>query len=119
MRKAIRFFCLLAIICLAGLSVGAVRAPANGITVILDGNTVNFGCDQPTIVNGRTLVPMRVIFDALGYAVNWNASTRQVTATKGNQTIILRIGSGTTTLNGQNQISLDVPPQIIYLDFDT
>lgn len=35
----------------------------------------------PTIINGRTLLPIRFIAENFGYIVNWNANTKQVEIT--------------------------------------
>lgn len=57
--------------------------------------------------NGRTLVPLRAIFEALGAEVFWNGETQTVTAKKGDTEIQLVIG-GEAYKNGQ-LIPLDVP----------
>ena len=81
------------------------------ISVKLDGKKVYF--DQlPTIVNSRTLVPLRAIFEALDAEVKWDGATRTVTATKGDTTVILTIDSTTPTVNGVTQ-TLDAPAMII------
>lgn len=49
------------------------------ITVYLDNQQMTFDTD-PIIENGRTLVPMRAIFEALGMTVEWDQSTRTVYA---------------------------------------
>jgi sugar lactone lactonase YvrE len=66
----------------------------------------------PMIVNGRTLVPLRAIFNALGAMVQWNPADQSITATKGSTTINLQIGS-TTALNNGAQVTLDAAPIII------
>jgi len=86
-------------------------APAQDIKVIVNGVTLTF--DQPPVIeNGRTLVPLRAIFEALGATVDWNQSTQTVTAVKDDITISLTIGSSILTRNGQN-ITLDVPAQLV------
>ena len=79
--------------------------------------TVNgalLGFDQPPIIeNGRTLVPMRAIFEALGCKVEYYAGEEQyVFATKGLDTISLVIGSDMMFLNSETEIPLDVPARI-------
>lgn len=70
-------------------------------------------CDQPpVIIDGRTLVPLRAIFEALGARVDWNGDTRSVTATRGDTTILLTIGNTTMYRNGV-PTEIDVPGQII------
>ena len=66
----------------------------------------------PQIVNGRTLAPLRAIFEALGATVQWNPADQSITAAKGNTTIKLQIGS-TTALNNGAQITLDAAPTIV------
>lgn len=91
-----------------------VTVSANGqndIKVFVDGNLIEFDV-QPTIVNGRTLVPLRGIFENLGVEPVWNGETRTVTASNGNMAIVLPIGSKKVTVNNK-QIELDVPATII------
>jgi hypothetical protein len=53
---------------------------ANAIAVRVNGASISF--DQPPInENGRVLVPMRAIFEALGYAVEWDSQYNVITAT--------------------------------------
>lgn len=52
------------------------------IKVIIDIKNVKFDV-PPTIVNGRTLVPLRAIFEALGATVEWDDATQTVTSEKG------------------------------------
>lgn len=81
-------------------------------TVVLDGKQLNFSDAQPIIEDGRTLVPLRAIFEAMGAKVEWNQDTQTTTAIKGNTTVVLKIGSTTPTING-NISTLDVPAKII------
>lgn len=65
----------------------------------------------PVVEQGRTLVPLRAIFEALGAEVSWDSSTQTVTATKGGTEIKLVIG-GLAYKNGQ-PVELDVPARIV------
>jgi hypothetical protein len=65
----------------------------------------------PTIVNGRVMVPLRAIFEALGATVQWNPVDQSIVATKGNTAIRLQIGS-TAAFNNGVQVTLDAAPQI-------
>ena len=49
------------------------------ITVMVDDRELNFDV-PPEVVNGRTMVPFRLIFEALGAKISYNASTSEVTA---------------------------------------
>lgn len=66
----------------------------------------------PYIKDGRTMVPMRRVFEILGAQVTWNESERSVTAVKGNTEIKLYIGSQTAYKNGQ-PVQLDTPAEIM------
>ena len=92
----------------------ATAAFAADITVTLDGEVVDvesYG-SPATIVEGRTLVPLRAIFEALGASVEWDNVTRTVTSVKGADTISLTVGADTFYKNDE-PIDLDVPAQII------
>ncbi len=81
------------------------------ISVTLDGNNIEF--DQPPVLEGgRTLVPLRAIFEALGATVEWTAETQTVTSTRDGVTIVLSIGKSEMYINEQ-LITLDVAPQLI------
>lgn len=80
-------------------------------TVTLDGNKMAFDV-PPVIENGRILVPMAAIFRSMGATVEWNQSTRTVTAVRGTTKVILPINSYTPTVNG-TVWKLDVPAKIV------
>uniref|UniRef100_UPI000481B308 stalk domain-containing protein n=1 Tax=Desulfovirgula thermocuniculi TaxID=348842 RepID=UPI000481B308 len=70
-------------------------------------------CDTPPVVEqGRVLVPLRAIFEALGASVEWDGSTQTVTGRKEGTTVRLVIGQGTAYVN-ERPVSLDVPGKII------
>ena len=81
------------------------------IKVFVNGDSLQTDV-APIIVEGRTLVPLRVIFEALGAWVDWNGDTQTVTARKDDITISLQIGSNTLIKNG-SYITLDVPAQLV------
>ena len=76
------------------------------ITVYLDGFDLFFDV-EPIIVNGRTMVPMRKIFEILGAEVSWDESERKVTAVRGDIMVELRIGNNNAIINGET-VTLDV-----------
>jgi len=83
---------------------------AADITVTVDGTLLGFDV-PPVIVDGRVLVPLRVIFEAMGAPVGWDAATRTITAVRGDTTIRLEIGRRTADISGE-PVALDVPAQI-------
>lgn len=88
-----------------------VSAFASNITVKLNGETMQFN-QNPIIMNDRVMVPMRGIFESLGYSVNWNEENQSVVANKDNITINLRVGSAIANVNGE-KYTLDSPPVIV------
>lgn len=81
------------------------------IKVLLDGAQLEFEV-PPQIIDGRTLVPMRAIFEALGSQITWDGDTQTVTAAKDSTVVEMAIGSAVMSVNSE-EITLDVPPQII------
>ncbi|WP_188114514.1 copper amine oxidase N-terminal domain-containing protein [Paenibacillus sp. B2(2019)] len=80
---------------------------ATPISIIIDG--VRLSTDQaPVMVNGRTMVPLRAIFEAFNATIKWNQKAQTVTATKDDTTIMLKIGAKTATINNK-AVTLDVP----------
>ncbi|OQB14332.1 MAG: hypothetical protein BWY15_01189 [Firmicutes bacterium ADurb.Bin193] len=85
----------------------ASAKPADdSIKVIIDGTSYDFD-PAPILVNDRTMVPMRAIFELLGATVSWDEKSSTVTAVKGDTTVILQIDSTDATVNG-NAKKLDV-----------
>lgn len=81
------------------------------IIVTLDGDKLQFE-QQPIVQNGRVLVPMRTIFEAMGATVAWDAPTKTVVGIKDSTNIKMKIGNKELIKNGQTML-LDVPPQIV------
>jgi hypothetical protein len=96
---------------------------ADEIKVTIDGELVTFTGQQPIIVDGRTLVPVRGVFEALGFEVSWLPETRTVNLQKFGEPneierpiihwVTIRIGSETFNANSGVDRPLDVPAQII------
>lgn len=94
------------------LILAAASTPARAqqeIQVFVNG----FRLDVPTVnVGGRTLVPLRAIFEALGAEVEWDGATRTASATWDGGSLSLPVGASQATVNGQT-VQLDVPAQLI------
>lgn len=95
---------------------GALFAPAalqaSEISVTIDGVAVDFEGQPPTIVGGRTLVPVRGVFEALGFDVRWEQAILTAAITNENHEIFISIGLDFFSTNGE-EFPLDVPAQII------
>lgn len=90
---------------------GSLSVFADDITVKVANSELDF--DQPpVVVEGRTLVPFRAIFEALGADVEWDAENREVTGTRGSTVVTMTIDEPEMTVNSET-VELDVPAQII------
>lgn len=63
------------------------------------------------ISQGRVLAPARAIFEALNANVAWSGATRTVTVIRGNEQVVLTIGSTRMAVNG-SPVTFDSPPII-------
>lgn len=112
MKKLCRsLVAMLVCVCLLAGTSGFVLAEEK-ITVMLDGREVAFRDQLPVLVNDRTLVPMRAIFEAMGAVVFWDKYDDSVTAVKGTDMVELGIGKTEAKKNAQS-VTLDVPAQLI------
>lgn len=89
----------------------------DSVSVLLDGRELSFDV-EPQIINSRTMVPMRVIFNALSSNVDWVKEHKLIIATKGTSIITMMIDQpimhiGNLENNEQKVIELDSPPVII------
>lgn len=83
-------------------------AYAASIQIKVDGVAITFDV-VPEITNNRMMVPLRVISENIGVNVNWSNS--EVTLTKSDIQVILKLNSGTAIKNGIT-VPLDVKPYI-------
>ena len=85
----------------------------NQIPIYINGERLYFELTEvpPLIYNDRIMVPVRKIFEELGAEIAWDDATRTITATKGDSTVKMKIGSKSATVNGK-KATLDAPPRI-------
>lgn len=81
------------------------------IKLVLDGRPLSSDV-APEIRNGRTLVPFRTIFEALGAQVDYDSSTNTVFGFKGPVFVILNPGKTTAWVSGK-EVKLDVGPVVV------
>lgn len=110
MRKVFVFVALIALL-LPLAQLGEASAQANPIRITLNGRQLATDV-APVIQSGRTLVPFRAIFEALGARVTWDEATNTVAGYRGRQAIILELGSTTAWVNGPS-VRLDIAPQAV------
>ena len=83
----------------------------DGIAVEIRGERIAF--DQPPVIeNGRTMVPMRAIFEALGCDVVWDNATKTATGVKDGREVKITIGEMAMYVNGE-MVALDTPAMIM------
>jgi len=91
------------------LKVGQNKFTVNGVEEPLDAS--------PIIKNGRTLVPMRVIIEALGGTVIWEDSNKKITILLKDEKIELWVGKNIAVINGVmkliDYLNPDIVPEII------
>jgi hypothetical protein len=78
------------------------------ITVTLDGKSITFPDQDPLQQSGRVMVPVNAILEAMGAEVTWDKTAKTVTAVLNDQTLVLKIGSSTATVNGKT-LEIDAP----------
>ena len=96
---------------ITSLFVGGLAFAENNITVQLDGKTLNFDV-QPQLIGGRTMVPLRTIFESLGATVDWNNDTKTVTAFNELYYVQATINDKNMKVNGETK-TLDIPPLLV------
>ena len=120
MKKTLSFILILAMT--VTLFTGTTAFASKDITVELDGQKIEFDVN-PEIIDGRTMVPLRKIFEEIGALVKWDNDTQTVSARKNKKTITLSIDSadlqidkGDTDEEGNpiyETVTLEVPAQIV------
>jgi len=91
--------------------IGALLANS-GINVTINEEHVIFADQEPVIIDGRTLVPVRGVFEHLGFVVSWDGDTQTAILVSNDYEVRITIGSYVFTSNGE-EFMLDVPAQII------
>ena len=83
----------------------------DGVTVKIDGKVVEFD-QEPIIINDRTMVPLRAIFEELGAVVTWETETNTAIAFKEDTTVSVQINNNRMFKNSEI-IELDVAPMLV------
>ena len=132
MKKTVSIIAAAAMICAAASSAFAANTESGNPDVIVNGSKIVFSDQAAVIVDGRTLVPARGVFEAMGMDVEWDEEKRQVEIESADKNTIIRLviddadmktydmtGLFATLLSGQDfkapetVVTLDVEPQII------
>lgn len=105
-----KFLTLFLAISLSMLLMCFSASATDKVTVCIDDETITFDV-EPQIIDGRTMVPIRKIFEHLGAEVVWYSYNNSFTAKCGYLKIEMQIDNNTMRVNGKD-IYLDVPPII-------
>jgi len=101
-----------ATIVVLSLALSCVIYASSDISVVVNEQRVGFQDQEPVIVGGRTLVPVRGVFESLGFEVEWEPATGTATLTNDGYEIRITIGQSVFYTNGV-AFELDVPAQNI------
>ncbi|MCL2673781.1 MAG: copper amine oxidase N-terminal domain-containing protein [Defluviitaleaceae bacterium] len=123
MRKLFKALIVLTTLAVVSISAAAAFA-SDDIRVLVDGQEISFTDQRPVIVYGRTLVPIRDVFEAIGFDVSFDedTATALLSDSDGIFNIAIEIGSPHFSLGVFSPympvghaviIPLDVPAQII------
>lgn len=109
LKKALSF---LLIFCLLISTLTTVMAADHvDVKVKLDGNYISFDT-KPCLIGGRTMVPLRAIFEALGATVDWDDTTQTVTSY--NEAYLVKCSIGKNEISVNNEIKImDIAPMIV------
>lgn len=111
--KTTKFLVIVLTLALLVLSVSAPAraATAAAVNVSVEGKALAMPV-PPVIVDGRTLVGVRAVGEAVGGTVGWDPAKQQVTITRRSDVIVLTLGNRTAVVNGSS-ITMDVPAQLV------
>ncbi|MBO4941294.1 MAG: copper amine oxidase N-terminal domain-containing protein [Clostridia bacterium] len=84
------------------------------VTVLIDGETLVTDT-PPQLISGRTMLPMRAIFEAFDANVTWMGEDELIFATKGDMLVVLKIGAKEMSVQRASEdmgeiVTLDVAP---------
>ncbi len=125
MRKSVSFFILITFLLSLTISVKAFDITYNGKTEDYNRGAIGIMVNDKEVVlkempaillNGRTLVPVREVFESLGAIVTWKDITQQVVISYNGNKITLTLGERKIKINDKKFIYIDdneMPPIII------
>jgi hypothetical protein len=95
------------------LFVFSINTYARVIGIEVEGEAIIYVPDYepPAFIDGRVLVPVRLVAEALGITVEWDFSTQVVLLEMANLTAYIQIGSYEMIV-GDNIVTLDMPAKL-------
>lgn len=112
-RGVFRMFKKFSLILCGLIAAGSISvAAAQEVNVSLNGELIDFETANPVVKDSRTLIPLRGLFEKMGYDIDWEPKTKAAILTRDGNTISIRANKEYITVNNI-QIETDVPAQII------
>ena len=109
-------FMLVAIVVVAPMLAYAILPAGQGgiVAVTINGNRVDFSGQQPILVNDRVLVPVRGVFEHMGFQVTWYdyARVARMVNHETNTVVIIPSDLNSFVVNGVI-VTPDVPQRIV------
>lgn len=102
-------------LCMAGVMLMSAPVFADGI--VYEGQQIQYSSQEPVIIGSRTYVPIRDVFEKLGFEVDWDADTKIVGLSNDYHEMILTTGTskiiGYDVYLNINAKKLENPVQIV------
>ncbi|BBH20546.1 hypothetical protein Back11_18910 [Paenibacillus baekrokdamisoli] len=106
-KRMVMFLVVVLLLSISTMYQPASAQSAQNIRIFLDGQEINSDVSPYVLPKvNLTLVPLRVIIEGLGAAVDWNQTSKSVTITWPETAIAMTIGQKYALVNG-NQVPLD------------
>ena len=102
-----KILCLLMVVVMT-MSMSVLTFAEDNINVVIDGKQIGFDV-PPQIISGRTMVPIRAIFENMGATVQWDSDTSSAICTKGDTIVKMTVNSTSMYVNNQLQ-TMDIAP---------
>lgn len=87
-------------------------AESDVVTVTVDNEAVVFEDQQPVIIEGHTLVPVRAVFEKAGATVEWDQPTQTATISNDEYVVTIKYGDNVMYRNGE-AVELEQPADVI------
>jgi len=82
------------------------------IRVRFEGVNINFENQEPAMIDGMTFIPVREVFETLGFAVNWDEQSQAITISNDEYVVEIVVGAESFKANG-TVLELEAPAQRI------
>lgn len=109
------FLLLSCAVSLLALSSNRYASAAKPIGIVVNGNEIHSDI-SPIVIKGHVLVPVRIVTEALGASVTWDAKLQTASIKKWNETVRLRVGLKTAHVslgNYDSDVPIEPPAKLI------